>query len=74
MRFDRRCGLSLLMVAFVPVAGVLADEQGPKSEVRDTRTQSEEPPSERRASAPAMSFTPTEKIRADSSVAFPVDI
>lgn len=71
---DLMCGLLLIMVALVPAAGVLADEQGPESEVRDTRTQKDEPPSERRASAPATSFTPTEKIKADSSVAFPVDI
>jgi hypothetical protein len=73
MRIDLMIGLWLMLAAVPPAGDVRADEQDPKPEVRNTRTQTKESP-EHRASAPATNFTPTEKIKADSSVAFPADI
>jgi hypothetical protein len=76
MRIEQK-GLALALATIAGVlygSGVAGDEPQVRPEVREQTTQAppaKNPPS---APAPATSFTPTEKIKADSSVSFPVDI
>lgn len=74
MYLERLGGRSLRVAALLFAVNALADEESPQVEAPSSETQAQASPSERRAPAPVTRFTPTEKIKADSSVAFPVDI
>jgi hypothetical protein len=74
MCLERLGGRSLRIAAMLFAVNALADEPQPRVEAPSSETQAQALPSERRAPAPVTPFTPTEKIKADSSVAFPVDI
>lgn len=63
------------LLAAVPLSGEdQAPPEPPAEEPEPAPSDSPPPRPDPRTSAPAPSFTPSEKIKADQSVAFPVDI
>jgi len=73
------CTLSLLgtVVLLSPGAGAQSEQSAPnqQSQAQDEQAQPAAEAAESKSrSRPAQSFTPSEKIRADTSVAFPADI
>lgn len=74
MRTSPGIAMLLMLATIIAVPGALAGEKAPDPEVPATEVEDQKPKPERRPTAPAKTFTPTEKIKADSSVSFPVDI
>lgn len=73
MKMSAGACLALLFLAMTAPA-IHADQKQPEQASPAKPPQAQSIPSSRRAPAPSATFTPSEKIRADSSVAFPVDI
>ncbi len=76
MRAERMTAVfSLLMIAAVPgaAAQVAGADATPAAEQAPDASRPRQPEPEG-AAAPVTTFTPTEKIQADSAVSFPVDI
>jgi hypothetical protein len=75
MRAERMTAVfSLLMIAAVPgaAAQVAGADATPAAEQAPDASRPRQPEPE--GAAPVTTFTPTEKIQADSAVSFPVDI
>lgn len=64
----------LLFAAVVAVSGAVAKEEVPESGATAPDAEAPQPKPGKKPVEPATTFTPTEKIKADSSVSFPVDI
>lgn len=76
MRISRK-EMLYLMMACCAVSAAVADDKGPgpSRSVSDASTQQDQNTQPKsRTTGSATTFTPTEQIKADSSVAFPVDI
>ena len=65
--------LLTLLLMILPVTSPAADKDTGKATTPPAPAQQEKPPAPKPA-PPATTFTPSEKIKADSAIAFPVDI
>jgi hypothetical protein len=74
MRTQLKRRILLVFAAVVAVTGAMAKEEPPESAAGASKVEAPQPNSERKPVQPAQTFTPTEKIKADSAVSFPVDI
>ena len=68
-----RAGLLLLLSSLV-TPGLTAEQQRPEAAPPAKPPKAQAPPSSKRAPDRSSTFTPSERIKADSSVSFPVDI
>ena len=66
--------VALLMLAAMPSAATQAADAEATQAGEPQAPAGRQPQSESEAAAPVTTFTPTEKIQADSAVSFPVDI
>lgn len=64
----------LLMLLAMAAPGITAEQKQPEVASPAKPTEAQQSSSARRAPARTSTFTPSEKIKADSSVSFPVDI
>lgn len=73
MQLSAMSCLPLLFLVMTAPA-ISADQKQPEEAPPVKPLQPQSAPSGKRAPAPPATFTPSEKIKADSSVSFPVDI
>ena len=74
MRMCPRTIVLFILAMFIAVFGARTEEEAPDPEAPVAEVKAQKSKSKNRTVEPAKTFTPTEKIKADSSVSFPVDI
>ena len=76
MPMNSRLTIPLLLASVLTLAAPVhsAEEKQPKPPPPAESPQVQLPPRQARTPPPAATFTPSEQIKADSSVSFPVDI